>query len=158
MRQVVLLALAIGSVAGCRLSPFRVASGPMAPAGPDSLYWKALTHLDAANRTGSLDSAMALLDAYIAGHAIRPHRQEALVLRQLARDSRQLARVEGLLQQVRADSTSTRRATATEAELRKRDDEALKEIQRLKEELAKANEELERIRKRLAAPKPPGQH
>ena len=37
---------------------------------------------------------------------------------------------------------------------KKSDDEAVKEIQRLKDELAKANEELDRIKKRLAAPKP----
>jgi hypothetical protein len=35
-----------------------------------------------------------------------------------------------------------------------RDEEMVKEIQRLKDELAKANDELERIKKRLATPKP----
>jgi aminoglycoside phosphotransferase (APT) family kinase protein len=118
----------------------------------DSLYWRALTHLDAANRQGSLDSAITYLEAYLAAGTSQ-HRQEALVLRQLARDSRQLARVTVALQQVKGDTAQPRPQTDTTT--RRRDEEALKEIQRLKEELAKANEELERIRKRLAAPKPP---
>ena len=152
--QRAVLTFALCALAGCHLSPFRGRAAPAATAGPDSLYWRAVTHLDAANRTGSLDSALTLLDAYIAGDAIRAHRREALVLRQLARDSRQLARVESLLQQARADDPP--RSSGTDGDVRRRDEAALKEIQRLKEELAKANEELERIRKRLAAPKPPG--
>ena len=124
--------------------------------GPDSLYWRALTHLDAANQTGSLDSALTLLNAYVAQDPMPAHRQEALIVRQLAWDSRQLARVDSLLQQARADSARPPRSGASETELRRRDEASVKEIQRLKEELAKANEELERIRKRLAAPpKPP---
>jgi hypothetical protein len=156
MRGFAVLTFALLTVAGCHL-PFRRAAGPMAPAGADSLYWKAVNHLDAANQRGSLDTAVLALDAYLAGGTTQPHRQEALVLRQLARDSRQLARVEGLLRLARTDSTPQRSNTG-EAELRRRDEESVKEIQRLKEELAKANEELERIRKRLAAPKPPGTH
>ena len=154
MRSAVYAMLAACVLAGCHRLPFQ-RTGRNTPVASDSLYWRALNHLDAANRTGSSDSAIALLDAYLATGTAQPRRQEALVLRQLARDSRQLARVEGLLKQARTDSQPSR-SSATEAELRKRDEESVKEIQRLKEELAKANEELERIRKRLAAPKPPG--
>lgn len=116
----------------------------------DSLYWKALTHLDAANQRGSTDSALKFLDAYLANGTQQKHRLEALTLRRLARDAMQLARVEAALQAKSAEPTRQ----AAEPSNR-RDEEAVKEIQRLKEELAKANEELERIRKRLAAPKPP---
>ena len=121
------------------------------PATSDSLYWKAVLHLDAGNRNGTTDSALKYLDAYLARDTTQRHRLEALILRRLARDAMQLARVEAALQQAR---TSEPARPASEATPR-RDEEAVKEIQRLKDELAKANEELERIRKRLAAPKPP---
>jgi hypothetical protein len=149
-----LLALALCASVGCHNTPSRRPE-PSPLVGPDSLYWRAISHLDAANQRGSLDSATILLDGYLSTGTTQPHRQEALVLRQLARDSRQLARVESMLRQARADSTPPR-SGANDAEVRRRDEESVKEIQRLKEELAKANEELERIRKRLAAPKPPG--
>ena len=78
---------------------------------------------------------------------------EAAIMRRLVRDAQQLARVEAALNQARAQSTETK-AEPRPAETKIKEDEALKEIQRLKDELAKANEELERIRKRLANPKP----
>lgn len=150
MNRLVLLVL-VGLVPACTHGPGFLRKSDR----EDSLYWRALTHLDAANRQGSLDSAITYLEAYLAA-GTKQHRQEALVLRQLARDSRQLARVTVALQQVRADTTPQRAPSDTTPRRRDgRDEEALKEIQRLKEELAKANEELERIRKRLAAPKPP---
>ena len=121
------------------------------PARSDSLYWKAVLHLDAGNKNGTTDSALKYLDAYLARDTTQRHRLEAMILRRLARDAMQLARVEAALQQVK--TTETARAPSESAP--KRDEEALKEIQRLKDELAKANEELERIRKRLASPKPP---
>ena len=116
----------------------------------EALYWTAVSQLDAANQKGSLDSAIALLGTYLASSA-QAHRAESLVLRQLARDAQQLAKLQSALQTVRvAGGTEPRPQTETKAA--GRDEEALKEIQRLKDELAKANEELERIRKRLAAP------
>lgn len=137
----------------CTGQPALFRGAPAPAAAPDSLYWKAIHQLDASNQQGSLDSATAYLEAYLAAGTTQPHRREALVLRQLARDARRLARVEGALQQARADSSPSR--PQNEAEVKRRDEESLKEIQRLKDELAKANEELERIRKRLTAPKPP---
>ena len=121
--------------------------------GLDSLYWKAVGQLEGANKQAALDSALFNLDAYLGSGTEQAHRQEAIVLRQLARDSKQLARVEVALQQARSDTTHAR--PHSDGEVKRRDEEAVKEIQRLKDELAKANEELERIRKRLAAPKPP---
>lgn len=139
----------------CRQVPNMFSSSPPPAPAADSLYWKALFQLDAANKRGSLDSATVYLDAYLAAGTALSHRREAMVLRQLARDARQLARVEGALQQARSDTGQSRPRTNTES--KRRDEDSLKEIQRLKEELAKANEELERIRKRLAAPKPPNE-
>ena len=155
MKKVVLLALAAHMAAACS-SGMRIFRRPAPEAGADSLYWRAVAQLDPFNPKPSLDSALSNLERYLAGP--KPaRRREALVLRQLTQDAKQLARVELALQQARSDSTQTRAHTSTEAEPRRRDDEALlKEIQRLKEELAKANEELDRIRKRLANPKPPG--
>lgn len=145
---VFLSVVAIG--AACN-RPFAGRAAPE-PVTSDSLYWRAVLHLDASNRNGSTDSALKHLDAYLAGDTTQRHRLEALVLRRLARDAMQLARVEAALQQAR----STEGARPSGEPAPKRDEDAIKEIQRLREELAKATEELERIKKRLAAPKPPG--
>ena len=115
----------------------------------DSLYWSAVRNLDPSNRSGTLDSALTKLDAYLALPGEKEHEQEALVLRTLAKNSQQLARVQSALEQSRA--ADTKRA---EPDSKGRDEEMVREIQRLKEELGKANDELERIKKRLAAPKP----
>ena len=145
-----LLALATIAIAACSHPPKFLRGAPEAPPASDSLYWKAITHLDAANQRGSTDSALKYLDAYLANGVEQTHRLEALTLRRLARDAMQLARVQAALQ---ARSAEPSKAPAEGAP--RRDEEAVKEIQRLKDELAKANEELERIRKRLATPKPP---
>lgn len=115
----------------------------------DSLYWRAVSNLDPSNKKGTLDSAIVYLDAYLASKGKLTHSTEATVLRSLARNAQQLARLDAALQQARANADN-RRPDDTKA----RDEESVKEIERLKNELAKANEELERIKKRLAAPKP----
>ena len=153
MSRAALLGLLCLTAGACRHGPSLFGSGSAPDADPDSLYWKAIFQLDAANKRGSLDSATTYLEAYLASGPTQSHRREAMVLRQLARDARQLARVQGALQQARADSADGRPRSDTDS--KRREDEAVKEIQRLKDELAKANEELDRIRKRLAAPKPP---
>lgn len=135
--------------AACRGgNPFRNTLRPTAD--PDSLYWRAVAQLDAANTNGSTDSAVHLLNAYLANGTVQKHRVEALTFRQLARDAQLLARVQAALSQQKTDTVRIRAAAAN------RDEELMKEVQRLKDELAKANEELERIKKRLANPKPPG--
>lgn len=150
MHRLLVVVTVLAFSAACQ-RPFVGRADP-APVKSDSLYWKALLHLDAGNRAGSTDSALKHLDAYLAGDTTQRHRLEALILRRLARDAKQLARVEAALQQAR--NTEPARAGGEPAP--RRDEEALKEIQRLKEQLAKATEELERIKKRLATPKPPG--
>jgi hypothetical protein len=148
--RVLTLTLATALVAACSHPPKFMRAAPEAPAPSDSLYWKAVTHLDAANERGSTDSAVKFLDRYLANGTQQAHRLEALTLRRLARDAMQLSRVEAALQAKNAEPSRSSSDASP-----KRDEEAVKEIQRLKEELAKANEELERIRKRLATPKPP---
>ena len=149
MRAFILLVAATTLLSSCKGTMLR--RGAPEPAPSDSLYWKAVLHLDALNQKGFTDSAIKFLDAYLARDTTQRHRLEALVMRRLARDAMQLARVEAALQQ--AKSAEPTRPGEPPA---KRDEEMVKEIQRLKDELAKANEELERIKKRLAAPKPPG--
>lgn len=150
MRALALFLTTASLMAACNRPLLHRGAPELAPS--DSLYWTALLHLDAMNQKGSTDSALKFLDAYLARDTAQRHRLEALVLRRLARDAMQLARVEAALQQAR--TTEPARAGAEPAP--RRDEEAVKEIQRLRDELAKANEELERIKKRLAAPKPPG--
>lgn len=150
MRRTLALTTATVLIAACSHPPKFMRGAPEPPPPSDSLYWKAITHLDAANQRGSTDSAIKFLDGYLANGTQQPHRLEALTLRRLARDAMQLARVEAALQ-----ARSAEPAKSASEPGAKRDEEAVKEIQRLKEELAKANEELERIRKRLATPKPP---
>jgi len=149
MRRILVFASLVALTSACTRA--FVGREEPGPARSDSLYWKAVLHLDASNKYGTNDSALKYLDLYLAGDTAQRHRREALVLRRLAKDAMQLARVEAALQQ--AKSPEPARATTEPAP--KRDEEAVKEIQRLKDELAKANEELERIKKRLASPKPP---
>lgn len=111
----------------------------------DSLYVSALSSLDLSNRSSSLDDGIAKLEAYLASGAKLKHAAEAKILRRLGRDALQLGRVEAALQQSRVNVTDAKDAKT-------RDDEAVKEIQRLKDELAKANAELDRIKKRLVTP------
>jgi hypothetical protein len=143
MRRLGLFAAAVLLATACSPSGGRPAPSPVTA---DSLYWRALFHLDATNKRGTTDSALKYLDAYLAGDTVQRHRLEALVLRRLARDAMQLARVEAALQQARSAEPARSESAP------KRDEEAVKEM---RDELAKANEELERIRKRLATPRPP---
>jgi hypothetical protein len=122
--------------------------------GVESLYWRALAALDTSSKSRSLETAIALLDGYLASAQRTEHRAEALVLRQLTRDAQELAKVQVALDQTKTAPASAAAPQRAESDEKGRD-EALREIQRLKDELAKANAELERIRKRLANPKEP---
>jgi hypothetical protein len=146
------LALLTGCAHGTPL--FGRSSACPAPSTTDSLYLSAVRNLDPSNRNGTLDAAIANLDAYLSSTVPLKHAAEANALRSLARNSQQLARMEAALQQARA-SAADKADKADKPESRGRDDDALKEIQRLKDELAKANAELERIKKRLASPEKP---
>jgi len=158
MKRALLLALVLCSACAHGNTLFRRKSAVAAEARADSLYWSAVANLDPVNKSGTLDAAIANLDAYLASPVKLKHANEAAVMRTLARNSQQLARLEAALQQTRASAaTDTMRTKAenkprAEPDSNRRDEEMVKEIQRLKDELAKANEELERIKKRLAAP------
>ena len=107
----------------------------------DATYWRAVYKLDPANPTSSAHDAIALLDAYLASGQT-PHRLEAQAMRRVA-----------LALEARPKESAPASATGTVSQ--PKDDKAQsEEITRLKDELAKANAELERIKRRLAQPKP----
>ena len=130
-------------------SPFRKTDDVRAEAAVDSLYWRAVAQLAPNTKNASRDTAIVLLDSYLKSSVAKKHVQEATTFLSLARDAQQLARVQSALSQARADAERPRSdASASGA----RDESAVKEIERLKAELARANDELERIKKRLASP------
>ena len=148
LRAVSLAALAL-TLAACARLPWARESRP----NPDEgLYYRALTLLDSTATAQSLDSAVYYLDRYLASSYRQDHAWEAVVLRRLVVESQELRRVQTALQ--RETRPSGRRTETAGGEV-VRSDDAAREIQRLKDELAKANAELERIRKRLANPKEP---
>lgn len=123
------------------------------PYAAEALYWRAVIELDPANPRTDLDSVLVRVETYLGSAPRPPHYLEALALRRLVRTAQQLARVEFALHQERVEDRDRPRAEAP-PRAAGRDEESVREIQRLREELSKANAELERIRKRLAAPKP----
>lgn len=115
---------------------------PATSEAADAMYWRALYRLDPANPNASAHEAALLLDSYIATKT-GTHRMDAPALRRLA----------GALETraiVAANSPVTPRSEPLKPEDRSKDEE----LQRVKDELAKANAELERIKRRLAQPKP----
>jgi uncharacterized protein YfaQ (DUF2300 family) len=142
----VLMALA---VAAC--SPNRLFQrGPQPDANVEAQFTRALTLLEPGANSAALDTASALLESYLARAGYIARRPEAVALRRLAGDAIQLSKVAAALQQERAEN----RTKSDSAPAGRTDGDSLKEIQRLKDELAAANAELERIKKRLATQKP----
>jgi hypothetical protein len=137
---------------------------PGTPEALETAYWRAVYRLDPSNRDLSVESSMALLDAYLADTRPHQHGAEARTLRRIAGELDRLNRLAGnALAQQAKDATSTPSTRVGAAEPRPEgtrtapDTAAQDEIRRLRDELAKANAELERIRRRLAQPpgKPP---
>ena len=124
------------------------------PNPDEGLYYRALTFLDTTATAQSLDSSVYYLDRYLASSFRQDHAWEAVVLRRLVIESQELRRVQVALE--REGGRSGGRRTETAGGEVVRSDDSAREIQRLKDELAKANAELERIRKRLTNPKDPG--
>lgn len=152
MKHVLTLA-ALTLLSACARGPTLFTDGQKPAESIEAQYARALGHLDPSNKDGSIDAAVIFLDAYLA-HAGRVERRtEAAALRRLAGSAQQLAKVEATLQQARA-SASEAKTKSGDGTARTSEDDSIKEIQRLKDELAEANSELERIRKRLATPKP----
>lgn len=119
-----------------------IARFPATSEAADALYWRALYRLDPANPGASARDAAQLLDSYIAT-SNGTHKTEAQSLHRVA-----------VAMDTRA-SAAANPTTVAKAEPPKPDDKAKdEELQRVKDELAKANAELERIKRRLAQPKP----
>jgi hypothetical protein len=108
----------------------------------NALFWRAFYKLDPANTTATPREAQLLLDSYLSASVSVSHRGAATSLRRIAiaLDRPAAGAVAG------APSPSS---AATPSD-RSRDEE----VARLKDELAKANAELERIKRRVATPKP----
>ncbi len=115
---------------------------PSTSEAADALYWRALYRLDPANPNASPREAVQLLDSYIATNS-GTHKSDAQALRRVASALEARATAS-------ANSTTTSRIEAPKSEDKSKDEE----LQRVREELAKANAELERIKRRLAQPKP----
>jgi hypothetical protein len=108
-------------------------------------YWRALYKVDPANQTASARDATILLDSTLALPLDSAQRANAQTLRRItAAMQRAAALSAGASSSTNADGSNAR------PEDNSRDDE----VQRLRAELAKANAELERIKKRVAQPKP----
>jgi len=129
----------------------------------ETAYWRAVFKLDPTNRNGSLPTALAELDGYLASNQRRDHIAEATTLRRVGGQLTELNKLaaDALTQAQTAKVTAaTATAVAVDAKEAKAatvdaNADAQVEIKRLKDELAKANAELDRIRKRLSQPPPP---
>lgn len=123
------------------------------PQATETLYWRGLYRLDAANRVHTATDALAMLDAYLAAQPadtlLYPFRHEAVILRRVAAATEQLGKALATAQRQR-DAAPPPPADPRPVDVAARD----QEIQRLKDELAKTTEELTRIKNRLARPRP----
>jgi hypothetical protein len=112
---------------------------PGSPEATEVPYWRAVIKLDPANAEASHE-ALALLQRYLAEAPAGLHRPEATTL----------VRLQQALE-ARAALASAQPPAAT---VRPDDRAREEEMQRLRDELARANAELDRIKRRLARPKP----
>ena len=115
-------------------------SHPNTAQAAEAGYWRAVYKLDPANKGASTREAITALDAYLASANI-DHRGEATTLRRIAA---QLLSLDRALAQ-KPDESPSAAATA-----KSRDEE----VQKLRDELQATKDELDRIKRRLAAPKP----
>jgi len=115
---------------------------------PDAAFARAVYRLDPANGVATAAEARVLVDSLLPVTTDTARRGDLALVRRLA------VALESRPAVVRVPvATGTTAAAATPAkpeEMKSKDEE----IGRLKEELGKANAELERIRRRLATPKP----
>lgn len=132
----------------------------------ETAYWRALFKMDPSNKNGSVTTAVASLDGYLATERRRAHLTEATTLRRAAAQIAELNKLAAsAMSQARDARTTAANATAAAADAKDAarttgtepaaSPDAQAEIKRLKDELAKANAELDRIRKRLTQPPPP---
>jgi hypothetical protein len=114
----------------------------------ETVYWRALFRMDPSNPSGSLVGASSALDSYLSDPRPREHVSEATSIRRLIAQVEAVNRVAVSLGQSR-DARGPEPVKPNEVP-----PNAVAEIRKLKDDLAKANAELERIRKRLAQPPP----
>ena len=125
---------------------------PASPDTLDALFWRALYRADPANPAdSSATDAQALVDRYLAAGGPQRMRYEALALRRFT--ELRLRPVEVRVDTVRVVDTAAVRA-AVVREVTARDRVHDEEMQILRDSLARATGELERIRRRLARPRP----
>jgi hypothetical protein len=117
-------------------------------------FWQGVFRLDPSNRTGSMSSGLAALDAYLADPRPHDHASEALTLRRVAAqlDAANRLAASATIAAHEATAASPGRPTSDSRSDQRSADAGADEIKRLKDELAKANAELERIKRRLAQP------
>ena len=113
---------------------------PATPEAAEAMYWRALYKMDPSNSAAAPRDAAVLLDGYLAS-GTSTHRTEAQTLRRVA------SALEAQSHVVAPASTKTE---VVKVEDKARDEE----LARLRDELSRANAELERIKRRLAQPKP----
>jgi hypothetical protein len=102
-------------------------------------YWRALLKLDPANPP-ALREALSMLEEYLTNTPSGAHRTEAATLRRLG---------------IALEQRNSALAAIPPAVVPRPDDKTREEeMQRLRDELAAANAELDRIRRRLARPRP----
>lgn len=120
---------------------------PGTPEATAAIIRRALFKADPANRTATAHGATALLDSLLTMPLDSAARVEADGLRRVTMALERAA--------VIASSSGGASASGSESAARADDTKANSdEVQRLRNELAKANAELERIKKRVAQPKP----
>lgn len=120
-------------------------SHPSSPEAADAMFYRALYRLEPANPATSPREAGVLLESYLSSTIASPRRAEAMVLRHLA------STLDARASAVAAVGAPQGGAAPARAEESKAKDD---EIARLRDELTKANAELERIKRRVAKPKP----
>ena len=122
---------------------------PSTAEAAEATYWRALFKLDPANVISNPREGAALLDAYAATPFANSRRGEVQALRRNAGALElRTAPPAGAIGPVTAVLPGVVAPTKVDEKTRE------EEMQRLRDELAKANAELERIRRRLAQPKP----
>jgi hypothetical protein len=120
---------------------------PGAPQSSDATVHRALYKLDPTTPGASSRDASVLLDAALAGSPMLAHRGDLLALRRIASALETKPSVVTVSVPGRDAPVVSPRADVS---LKDKDDE----IARLKDDVARANAELERIRRRVATPKP----
>ncbi|HEX5973344.1 MAG TPA: hypothetical protein VFY85_15520 [Gemmatimonadaceae bacterium] len=127
------------------LADFAV-SYPHTPQAISATLRRAVYMADPANQSATAREATALLDSTLAQPLDSASRSDARTLRRITSALQRAA----TLSAAGAPNVSAPDSSARTADTKSNSDE----IQRLRNELAKANAELERIKKRVAQPKP----